>query len=99
MTLYNFHKSNGEISIAAWVHEVIEGPGGMNEFERHELVSWFDEDRVAGAKWVLRCLANPGCEGSQEVLDAILLRRAEVEARDKEKVVQWQRGEPLRKEG
>ncbi len=53
----------------------IEGSGGMNDFEDHECVVWHNSDRAAAAYWILKCLANPRCEGSQEVIDAIIAHR------------------------
>jgi hypothetical protein len=67
-----------EFDIGAWCKSVIEGSAGMNDYEEHELVVWHDSERVAAAKWVVRCLANPRCEGSAEVLEAILRRRETV---------------------
>lgn len=64
--------------VQEWARLVIEGIGGMNSFEHHEFAVWNVPDRVAAACWVLRCLANPRCEGSAEVLAAIHARREEV---------------------
>lgn len=61
--------------IKAWVRGVIEGRGGMNDYEEREWVVWHVPDRVAAADWVVRCLANPDCEGSAEMLAAIHARR------------------------
>ena len=61
--------------VADWVKDVIEGPQGMNSFQRHEMVIWNEPERIAAANWVLRCLANPRCEGSDQMLHAILERR------------------------
>ena len=61
--------------VADWVKDIIEGPQGMNSFQRHEMVSWGEPERIAAANWVLRCLANPSCEGSGQMLHAILERR------------------------
>ena len=61
--------------VADWVKDIIEGPQGMNSFQRHEMVIWNEPERIAAANWVLRCLANPRCEGSDQMLHAILERR------------------------
>lgn len=63
-----------------FAREIIEGTGGMNDYEEYEKVVWHESDRVAASAWTLRCLANPNCKGSQEVLDLILATRAEAEA-------------------
>jgi hypothetical protein len=55
--------------------EIIEGGGGLNDYERHELVVWPYSDRIAASVWTMRCLANPACEGSDVALAAILARR------------------------
>lgn len=55
---------------------IIEGPGGMTDFEMHEIVIWHDPERVAAAIWTMRCLANPQCKGSAEALAAIIEARA-----------------------
>lgn len=78
------------MNITEWVNQVINGPGGMNEFEAHEMVMWNDTERVSAAIWVLRCLANPACYGSEEVLQAIQERRAELRQRDQEKLAAWE---------
>jgi len=65
-------------AIADWCKRVIEGSGGMNDYEHFEMAVWHVPDRVAAAMWVVRCLANPKCEGSAEVLQAIQERRAEM---------------------
>lgn len=70
-----------EFDIGAWCQRVIEGVGGMNDFERYELGVWNESDRVAAARWVLRSLANPRCEGSRDVLDAIEERRRYLDPR------------------
>jgi hypothetical protein len=58
-----------------FARSVIEGSGGMNDYEEHELVVWHVPDRVAAAHWTLKCLANPDCEGSEEAVQAILQER------------------------
>lgn len=79
------------MNITEWIDKIINGPGGMADFERHEWVDWLDSDRYCAVSWALRCLANPACEGSEDVLQAILDRRAEVRARDQEKLAVWER--------
>ena len=61
--------------ISDWIKHIIEGPQGMNDFQRHEMVSWNESDRVAAARWAINCLANPRCSGSDSMLHAILERR------------------------
>jgi hypothetical protein len=77
-------------TISEWINQIINGPAGMNDFERHELVDWLESDRYCAASWAIRCLANPHCEGSQEVLDAVIEQRERVAAREREKLQSWQ---------
>jgi hypothetical protein len=66
-----------------WCQTVIEGGGGMISWQSHEMVI-FDsayDDRTHAAAFVLRCLANPRCAGSEEILRLIHDRRAEQEAK------------------
>jgi len=68
------------LDIAKWAEDMILGVGGMNDYEKYELVIWNESERVAAAKWILRCLANPKNEGSEYVLNAIMERRKELTA-------------------
>ena len=64
--------------LTEFAHEIINGVGGLRDFERYELaVPNIDRDE-ATVIWTLKCLANPACELSREVLDAISERRHEV---------------------
>ena len=61
--------------IEQWIQKVINGTGGFKSFERYELPV-FDPDRESGiAEFVIKALGNPDCEGSTEVLTAILKNR------------------------
>lgn len=62
-------------TVQSFAKDIIDGPGGMNEFERREHIVWHTSERVAAATWAIRCLANPDCAGSEEVLKQILARR------------------------
>lgn len=66
------------MTVEEWIKSVLFGPGGLDDYERHELVVWNVPDREATAAWIIRCLANPQCEGSAEVLEAIADRRVEM---------------------
>lgn len=66
------------MNIIDFAKRIIEGVGGLNDFERYELAVPHVSDRVWAADWTIRCLANPKCEGSEEVLAAIMERRAAV---------------------
>jgi hypothetical protein len=67
-----------DIDIAEWCRDIIDGPGGMIDQEAHKLVIYHVPDRVAAVMFAVRCLANPRCAGSAEVLAAIGERRADV---------------------
>jgi hypothetical protein len=61
-------------SIEQWIKDVINGVGGFKDYENYEFVAFADRDEgIAG--FVIRCLANPTCEGSEEVLNAIIEKR------------------------
>lgn len=55
-------------SLPAWCRDVIEGSGGMNDYERHEWVVWHVPERVAAATWAVRCLGETRCPGSAAVM-------------------------------
>lgn len=66
-----------DFDIGEWIRECMVGKGGsMKDFEAREGV--YDAGkprRVAAANFIVRCLANPKCEGSDEALRAIIERR------------------------
>lgn len=63
-----------DFDIKAWVQELMDGVGGFKAYFRKEVVVG---DRVnAAARFVIRALANPDCEGSDKVLEAIMEARA-----------------------
>lgn len=67
--------------IVEWVHTVIDGSGGLHNMEDTELaIEMIDRDEVV-AHWIIRCLANPDCPGSGDVLRAISDRRDYVTSR------------------
>jgi hypothetical protein len=66
-------------NVADFAEAIVEGPGGMNDYERHELVVWAYPERVEAVIWAMKCLANPHCEGSSEMLEAIQERRTKLE--------------------
>lgn len=50
----------------------------FTSFVDHEMPLFACTERVEVAAWVVRCLANPMCDGSAEAMAAIAERRAEV---------------------
>jgi len=60
--------------IEDWIDNVIEGPAGFKSWEEHEFVVHHKSREYSIAAWVIRCLANPECEGSQMVIDSIIER-------------------------
>lgn len=64
-----------------WTRAVVRGVGGFEDFERYE-VAVFDDRDVSLAYFVVRALANPKCEGSAAMMEAIQERRRELEAAD-----------------
>ena len=81
--------------VADWVKDIIEGPQGMNSFQRHEMVIWNEPERIAAANWVLRCLANPRCEGSDKMLHAILERRKNAMRSQNTKIIHARQRAPI----
>jgi hypothetical protein len=65
------------VDVLAWIESVVTGGGGFQSFEQHEMPLFTHERDVELASFVVRCLANPRCEGSAEVLAAIQRRRSE----------------------
>lgn len=65
------------MDIQNWVSRVIKGVGGFLSWEEHEIPTYHNTRDEEIAAFVLRCLANPDCEGSREVLDAIVKKRDE----------------------
>lgn len=66
------------MKIENWIKEIIDGTGGFKNCEKYELMVHHINREVSIAGWVIRCLANPECEGSQKVLDSILEQRKKV---------------------
>ena len=66
------------MKIKEWIDQVINGPSGMTSFEEHELAVWHCSEREAAANLIIRCLANPLCKGSDDVLRAIQAQREKV---------------------
>ena len=64
-------------TVTEWAKDIIEGCGGMNDYEEHELVVWNESERVEAAIWAIRCLANPNCPGADVVLQEIIKKRNE----------------------
>ena len=65
------------IDILFWVHDVIDGVGGLHDFEEHEIATPNIPRDEAVAIWILKCLGNVKCEGSQKILNEIVKHRKE----------------------
>lgn len=68
------------MGIKEWTKHIIESNGGLISMDDREGVGSFEVPRGEGvasgvAGYVIRCLANPECKGSEEVLAAIIERR------------------------
>ena len=63
------------MDIKNWVSQVIKGVGGFLSWEEHEMPTYHNTRDEQIAAFVLRCLANSNCEGSREVLAAIIEQR------------------------
>ena len=60
------------IDTYSWCDKIINGAGGYKAFQKYELAVENYEHDICVSIWILRCLANPECDGSEEVIDAIL---------------------------
>lgn len=74
---------NGEsevevFSVMDWIRDVVCGCGGFQDFEKREGAFYSDRD-IALAEFVVRALANPSCNGSDDMVSAIIERRKEVQ--------------------
>lgn len=61
------------VDIDAWIDKRLNGTGGLKAYLRGERPT-----KAQIARWIIRCLANERCEGSDEVLQAILDERVEI---------------------
>lgn len=60
------------MDISAWIKSRIDN---LHDFERCEAaLPTIPRDEAVGA-WIIRCLANPECDGSAELIEAIVRRR------------------------
>lgn len=63
------------MNIRQFSEKIINGPGGLHAYEYHEMSEPVGDRDVAVAVWVIKCLSNPKCEGSEVAIQAILERR------------------------
>lgn len=65
------------MEIKTWVNNIVNGPTGFKVQEDREYIVYHDRE-IGVAEFVIRCLANPACDGSQQIIDSIIERRAEL---------------------
>lgn len=58
-----------------WVKRIITGIGGFMAWEDNVYVDLYNTREEAIALFVIRCLANPDCNGSEQVLQEIIENR------------------------
>jgi hypothetical protein len=63
-----------------WIHKIIEGVGGFHDFERYEMALPNIPRDEAIAGWVIQCLINPKCVGSEEILQEIIRHRQNIKS-------------------
>ena len=68
------------MNILEFSEKIINGVGGLHDFEYYEMASPNYDRDVSVAIWVIKCLANPKCEGSEEAVQAIIERRNKLAA-------------------
>jgi hypothetical protein len=64
--------------IPNYCDRIINGVGGLHDFEDSEWAVPVCDRDTAVAMWVVRCLANPSSENSDRVLSAIIQRRRQI---------------------
>ena len=64
-----------KMDINEWINRAIKGPTGFETLDDRECVIFHKSREEGIAEFVIRCLANPLCEGSKEVLEAIYEQR------------------------
>jgi len=57
-----------------FTEHIIHGVGGLDDYETYELPVYADE-KLFIAGWVIRCLANVDCKGSELVVSEIIKKR------------------------
>ena len=67
-----------ENPLNTFASKIISGTGGLHDFEEYEMAEPNIDRDEAIAIWTIKCLANPGCEGSREIFDLIADRRKEM---------------------
>jgi len=65
------------MNILEFSEKIITGVGGLHDFEYYEMATPNYDRDVVVAIWVMKCLANPLCDGSDEVIQAIIEKRKE----------------------
>lgn len=65
------------MDINKWISNIIEGTAGFKVCEEREIMIHHISRIHSVSAWTIRCLANPECEGSKEVLDSIIKQRNE----------------------
>jgi len=63
------------MDINKWINRVIKGSAGFETWEDREGIIFHNSREEGIAAFVIRCLANPLCDGSEDVLAAILEQR------------------------
>jgi hypothetical protein len=61
--------------IPQWVKRIITGTGGFLALEGHDDGDFYESREEAIAEFVIRCLANPCSDGSEQVLQEIIENR------------------------
>lgn len=63
-----------DLDINSWCDRIVNGGAGLISYHEHECLG-DPPTSMDAVKWALRCLANPKCEGSDQVLRAIMVYR------------------------
>jgi hypothetical protein len=68
-------EENKRERITDWCKRIIHGSGGFLNWEDREWIVFHTSREQGIAEFVIRCLANPLCEGSDKVLEKIMKAR------------------------
>lgn len=60
--------------LKAWCRDIVSGTGGLEAWHKYEC-GGTEPTLVEVVEWTIRCLGNPKCDGSAQVVEAILNQR------------------------
>ena len=61
-------------SLNDFTEHIIHGIGGLDDYINYE-IPVYDDEKLFIADWVIRCLANTDCKGSELIINEIIKKR------------------------